>query len=177
MSFRAHHILVPVAVAPGDDLSLAEELVDAACDLARMQPDQGERDGSTGLPTRISLVYVNVNKGTVIGTDTGFAPPTYHEMMAELWQGNRDAAIEALAKLKTRAEKRGVGRANIATLVLDPIESTGETIAHAARDSGADLIVVLSHGRKGLKRLFLGSVAERVAHVAEVPVLILRPKR
>jgi nucleotide-binding universal stress UspA family protein len=170
MSFRPRHILVPVAVAPGDDVTLAEQLVDAACDIARGQPA-----ASDGLPVRITLLYVNVNKGIVTGTDAGFAPPTYYAAMAELWEGNRSVAVEALAKLKARMERAGVSPKNIATQIVDPVEGSGETIAHAARDLGADLIAMLSHGRKGFKRLFLGSIAERVAHVATVPVLILRP--
>lgn len=40
---------------------------------------------------------------------------------------------------------------------------------------GADWVVIPSHGRMGIKRVFLGSVAERVAHLSKVPVLILKP--
>jgi nucleotide-binding universal stress UspA family protein len=170
MSFRPRHILVPVAVAPGDDVTLAEQLVDAACDIARSQPAASE-----ALPARITLLYVNVGRGVATGVDGGFAPPSYYEAMAKLSEGGRSAAVEALAKLKARAERAGIAKDTVATQIVDPVEGSGEAIAHAARDLGADLIAMLSHGRKGLKRLFLGSVAERVAHVAAVPVLILRP--
>lgn len=175
MSFRPRHILVPVAVGPGDDVTLAEKLVDAACDIARSQPAATATNDV--LPVRITLLFVNVNKGIVVGADAaaGFAPPSYYDAMAKLADGSRNAAVETLAQLKARAERAGIARANIAVQIIDPIEGSGEAIAHAARDLGADLITMLSHGRKGLKRLFLGSVAERVAHVAAVPVLILRP--
>ena len=56
--------------------------------------------------------------------------------------------------------------------------STGDTargIVDAARGLHADLIVMPTHGRRGLPRFFLGSVAERVVRDAPCPVLTVRP--
>lgn len=50
----------------------------------------------------------------------------------------------------------------------------GTEIVDYAKRMGADLIVMSSHGRTGLKRILLGSVAERVARTAECPVMIVR---
>jgi nucleotide-binding universal stress UspA family protein len=50
----------------------------------------------------------------------------------------------------------------------------GHEIAHFAQSFGADLIVLPSHGRRGLTRLLIGSVAERVVRLAHCPVLVLR---
>lgn len=50
----------------------------------------------------------------------------------------------------------------------------GHTIADFAAEQKADLIVMPSHGRTGLKRILLGSVAERVVRLAHCPVLVLR---
>lgn len=47
-------------------------------------------------------------------------------------------------------------------------------IVDVARSRGADLIVVGSHGRTGLKRLFMGSVSERVIGHAPCPVLVIK---
>ena len=47
-------------------------------------------------------------------------------------------------------------------------------IAGYAETVGADLIVLPSHGRTGMKRLLIGSVAERVVRFAHCPVLVLR---
>jgi nucleotide-binding universal stress UspA family protein len=52
--------------------------------------------------------------------------------------------------------------------------SAGTEIAAHAERIGADLIVLPSHGRTGLKRLLIGSVAERVVRLAPCPVLVLR---
>ena len=49
-----------------------------------------------------------------------------------------------------------------------------DTIVDFAREGGADLIVIGSHGRSGLSRLFLGSVAEGVIRNAAVPVMVVR---
>ncbi|HYC76214.1 MAG TPA: universal stress protein [Planctomycetota bacterium] len=49
-----------------------------------------------------------------------------------------------------------------------------DVIAAEAQNCGADLVVVGTHGRKGLKHLLLGSVAERVARIAPCSVLIAR---
>ncbi len=51
-----------------------------------------------------------------------------------------------------------------------------EAIASDAEAWGADLIVIGTHGRRGLRRLVLGSVAEGVARAASVPVLLVRGK-
>lgn len=51
-----------------------------------------------------------------------------------------------------------------------------EVIVARALDKGADLIVVGSHGRRGVQRFFLGSVAEKIVRTAPVPVLVIRPQ-
>lgn len=50
----------------------------------------------------------------------------------------------------------------------------GETVAGYARDWRADLIVIGSHGRRGIGRLLLGSGAEQILRLAPVPVLCVR---
>ena len=50
----------------------------------------------------------------------------------------------------------------------------GDTVADEARLWGADLIVLGTHGRRGVGRLLLGSGAEQVIRLAPVPVLIIR---
>ena len=52
------------------------------------------------------------------------------------------------------------------------IGDPGQVTADRAEELGADLIVIGSHGRTGISRLFLGSVAERVVRLAHCPVLV-----
>lgn len=54
------------------------------------------------------------------------------------------------------------------------IGNPGMKITEFASENGVELIVLPSHGHHGLKRILLGSVAERVLRHAECPVLVLR---
>lgn len=52
----------------------------------------------------------------------------------------------------------------------------GSQLTKHAKQINAGLIVISSHGRTGLQRLFIGSVAERVVRMAPCPILVLRAK-
>lgn len=52
-----------------------------------------------------------------------------------------------------------------------------EEIVKVAEEKGADLIVMGTHGRKGLEKVLLGSVAERVVKTASCPVMTVNPYR
>lgn len=54
------------------------------------------------------------------------------------------------------------------------IGHTVEEIIDYSKESKADLIVIPTHGRRGISRFMLGSVAERVIRFADCPVLVLR---
>ncbi len=52
-----------------------------------------------------------------------------------------------------------------------------EEIVAAARDAGAEFIVMTTHGRRGLARMVMGSVADAVVRTSPVPVVLMRPHR
>jgi nucleotide-binding universal stress UspA family protein len=83
-----------------------------------------------------------------------------------------DHAAQAHARVAALAAEGG-SKVNVAPRVL---EDTGAAagIAQTARELNADLIVVGSHGRTGIARLMLGSVAARVVAESPVPVLVAR---
>ncbi len=56
------------------------------------------------------------------------------------------------------------------------LEIPSEEVAQLAADLEADLVVVGTHGHRGLKRILLGSVAEATVRLAPCPVLVVRPK-
>ncbi len=58
--------------------------------------------------------------------------------------------------------------------VLVTVGDPGQEITEFAQSIVADLIVLPSHGRTGLARLLIGSVAERVVRLAHCPVLVLK---
>lgn len=65
-------------------------------------------------------------------------------------------------------------RRNITLTTLTPGGHPDEAIIQVAKAKQTDLIILGSHGRTGLKRLFLGSVAERVIGQAACPVLVVK---
>ena len=83
------------------------------------------------------------------------------------WVTDAEAQLDAVEK---DAQSAGV-KAKTAVVKSDLI---AESIISAARKHKADLVVMASHGRKGLKRILLGSEALAVLTHSEVPVLILR---
>ena len=72
-----------------------------------------------------------------------------------------------------RAHLHGGFATNAVSEVIVEDEPAAGIIAEAVR-IGADAIVMGSHGRRGLQRLFLGSVAEHVVRHSPIPVLVVR---
>jgi nucleotide-binding universal stress UspA family protein len=100
-----------------------------------------------------------------VGEAYAAAPRVYADLLASL----RQEAKRELDKLVAQAKKAGAR----ATGVLH--EGTAhDRIARIARSRRADLVVIGTHGRTGLARLVLGSVASRVIASAPCPVLTVR---
>jgi nucleotide-binding universal stress UspA family protein len=93
------------------------------------------------------------------------APAVYDEME----RSSRAWATRQLDKLVRKAKKAGA-RARAVLVEGTPYDR----IIRAARAHRSDLIVIGTHGRTGLARLFLGSVAARVLSTAHCPVLTVR---
>jgi nucleotide-binding universal stress UspA family protein len=91
----------------------------------------------------------------------------YDRIIADI----RANALRQIGRLVIQARKKAV-RAK--SLLLDGIPD--DRILRAARSTRSDLIVLGTHGRTGLGRLFLGSVAARVVTLASSPVLTVRAK-
>ncbi len=98
---------------------------------------------------------------------------TGYEYSGELLAAAREAARQELDDAQARTKAAGV--ACDAQLIDDLGPRLGESVARAAREWKADLIVLGTHGRRGLDRLLLGSGAEQVIRLAPVPVMVVRP--
>lgn len=98
-----------------------------------------------------------------LGEDTSNAFQAY--MGAALAASEQIASEldEQAAAAGVQVEKRVVESGDVAASVL-----------HVADEIGADLIVMGSHGRTGIERLLLGSVASKVLSLSKLPVLIVR---
>jgi len=131
-----------------DGSAPSDAALEAACSLAR---DRG---------ARITAVYVCEPR------------PHLHGHHVD-WRGDDDTARrEAFAVLRRASETatRGYGL-TMETKLLDG-EIVPEILAHAQR-LGVDTIVIGSHGRGGLERALLGSVAEGLMRASRVPVLVV----
>jgi nucleotide-binding universal stress UspA family protein len=94
---------------------------------------------------------------------------------------NQEAQINAAAQkeagaylqtIKSRLESAGIR--NIITTVL--IGHVANSLVEHIEKSGADLLLIATHGRSGPSRWVWGSVTDRLLHVASVPVFVVRPQ-
>lgn len=78
--------------------------------------------------------------------------------------------VKTLEEAKQKFTEQGV---EAETKLLEG-QVIAREITNAAKDLNADLIVIGSHGRTGLKKLFLGSVAQSILSEGTTPVLVVR---
>jgi nucleotide-binding universal stress UspA family protein len=116
--------------------------------------------------------------------------PVYQSGVADAtgtaWTGSLPTISQAAAELHAYVEQKlGAFRSAHAAEDLgflanirahQRVEVPSEQIAQLAADLEADLVVVGTHGRRGMSRLVLGSVAEATMRLAPCPVLVVRPK-
>lgn len=97
---------------------------------------------------------------------------TGHEFSSEVMQMARDNGHAILQKGLALAQSAKI---KADTRLVDRVgQRLGESVADAAGDWGADLIVLGTHGRRGIGRVLLGSGAEQVMRMSPVPVLMVR---
>ncbi len=133
-------------------------------DLAQRAVDQGLALAKT-LNAKATVVFVTESWVTKVPGETGMTFPIndYEKGCAE----SAKAILGAVAEL---AKEQGV--ACETKHVRDQFPADG--IIAAAKSNECDLIVMASHGRRGLSRLLLGSQANQVVTHSSVPVLIVR---
>lgn len=142
---QVKNILVPIDFHEG-----SAELLDRAVELARQL-------GAT-------ITVAHVWQVPVYGFPIGASLPA-----VDLGQAIEASAKRALDELVATRSGGGV--------TLRPMLRVGtpwEQILEAAKEVEANLIVMATHGRRGLPRALLGSVAEKVIRMSEVPVLTFR---
>ena len=93
-----------------------------------------------------------------------------HDEIARIEKQWAEGAQAMLDAISTRAVKAGV---RIKTAAI-PSDRVADAVIAAAKKHRSDLIVMASHGRKGIKRLLLGSETQHVLTHSALPVLVLR---
>jgi nucleotide-binding universal stress UspA family protein len=140
------NILVPTDLSEG-----AEEALDYACELA------AQLGAKIHLLNVIGIPALGVPELGVALTST----------MIDTLIADNQRSLDALA-----AARRG--RCDVGEVLLKTGDAR-DTINQTAKELGCELIVMGTHGRRGLSRALLGSVAETVVRSAPCPVLTIRP--
>lgn len=132
-------------------------------------------DGSDGVERAVShaIDLAATNDATVHALYV-VNTASYSSMPMETsWEHIREMLGEegenALERVRELADDAGV---TVEAVIRDG--SPSKEIVNYAEDEGCDLIVMGTHGRGGIDRLLLGSVAERVVRSSRVPVLTVR---
>lgn len=101
-----------------------------------------------------------------------FAPLDGMAPSVDLLPMLRQGGEKVLAKARALALKQNLKPQTVLREMLSG--PAAEPIVREARKLGADLIVLGTHGRRGVRRMVLGSDAEQVVRLASVPVLLVR---
>ncbi len=152
-SFSAKHVLVPLNGEPA-----AEAALDHAVDLVA---SGGE----------LTVVQVVPTVETATGT-SGAATRLSPKAAEALLEAEAIEATKYLANVRARMESPTL---SVRALVARG-DSSRELLA-IARESGVDLIVMATHGRKGVSAIWAGSVGARLVEQRDIPVLLVRMDR
>lgn len=139
-------------LVPSDGSTQAHKAAEVAADLAKSQGA-----AVVGVYVVDPFPFIGVGEASAIGLQA---------YMTEA----QAAASRSLSDLRATCEARGVAFSG------DTIERTSayDGILETAKAEGCDLIVMGSHGRKGIEALILGSVAQKVLTHANIPVMIIK---
>jgi nucleotide-binding universal stress UspA family protein len=130
-------------------------------DFDANSPAALEFAGKIALETGAKIYLLHVVPWTVAEV-----PIDASQVLAELKQ----SATMRLGQLAKEKLNGRVANEIVVTIATDP----GSEVARIAKEWKADVVIMATHGRRGLSHLVLGSVAERVVREAPCPVLSLR---
>lgn len=141
-------------LVPTDGSDLSAQAVAAAVDFAR-------GSGAEIVALSVAEPYLVASAESAMAIDVG----------AEMEQ-RRQAAQQNVDRVAQAAQAAGVPCSTVTAVSPVPHEE----IINVATERNCDLIFIASHGRRGLSRLFAGSVAQNLLAHSSIPVLVLRPK-
>lgn len=145
-------------------------------DLATLALDAAIGDA---MSTSAELHVIHVLPPMVIAPVPGLAPPPLGSAMMEMGTDGagmpRDKAA-ALHELEQHVRGRVPSGVELGFECHVRVGRPAPEITRLAQQLEADALYLSTHGRSGLRRLVLGSVAESVIRVAPCPVVVMRPK-
>lgn len=136
-------------------------------DIARKGVEHGMALAKA-LNAKVTVITVTERLPVDIGSGhAGWIPP--REMFDNFDAACKERVGEILREVRAIAERIGIS----VELLHVPNAHPATAILEAAKSRGCDLIVMASHGRRGLRKLFLGSQTSEVLVDASVPVLVV----
>ena len=136
---------------------------------------------ATGIGAQIVLFQVIDSAAHIISetTPATIEPIPSGELTVEIAEsaveGQRQAAQANLDAKKEQVVAGGIDAARVSTEVVEGTAS--QAIEEAVERLGCDLVIIATHGRSGIKRVLLGSVADHVArNTPGAAVLLIRPQ-
>jgi nucleotide-binding universal stress UspA family protein len=122
--------------------------------------------------TGAKLTVLHVMPGFRMFASGGFAPPD--SMLAPVKKKFEQEARAASQKLVDKACSVAAAAGVECTGAVATGDSPYEAIIRQAAKSGCDLIMMASHGRRGLQSLLLGSETQKILTHSDIPVLVVR---
>lgn len=116
--------------------------------------------------SRAELVLLHVLTPVIVGVGEGYVTPSVYDQM------NTSARAWARKQLDRLVARARTAKVRARGLLLEGVPH--EQIVRAAKRQRTDMMVLGTHGRTGIARFFLGSVAARVTAMAPCPVLTVR---
>lgn len=98
--------------------------------------------------------------------------PHLSKLSEEYLEVARASARDYLAGIEKKLAQNGIAAHSVVE-----VGPPAESIVACAKKNAVDIIALSTHGRSGLSQLMMGSVANKVLHYAEVPVLLVRPRK
>jgi nucleotide-binding universal stress UspA family protein len=141
-------------------------------------PTDGSKLSTKAIKTAVRLAKSFGAKLTAVYVIPPYVPPVYGEAVIYVPEvtpkrykeiTGREAK-KALAAVDTEAQAAGIDAKSIEVTA----DQAWQGIVRAARSRGCDLIVMASHGRRGLAGLLLGSETTKVLTHSKIPVLVCR---
>jgi nucleotide-binding universal stress UspA family protein len=153
------HMLIPLDGSP-----LSEQVVEPAFGIGGLMESKFTLlravDPITPLPADVLELPLSVEGHSI------------YDRLKQLHAEEMKRAGEGLERVRKEHAARAI---RVTTKVVES-DQPARAILDAAEDGQMDCIALATHGRHGLGRLFLGSVADKVVRGAKVPVLVYRPR-
>jgi nucleotide-binding universal stress UspA family protein len=139
-------------LVPTDGSELSEKAIAAAIDLARTL-----KAAVIGMTTLEPYSYSNLSE---------YRPETLDDYESRMDQ----AGAERLGRIADAAARAGIPVETVSVKSFSPYEAIIDT----AKEKNCDLIVMASHGRRGLNAVLLGSETQKVLTHSSIPVMVYR---